>query len=105
MIVGDDLTVTNVDRLRRAIREKVMNAILIKPNQIGSVSETIDTLVLAHTHNIKSIISHRGGGETADAFIIDLGVAANASYYKIGPTRGERTEKYNRLLEIEEEVS
>jgi len=104
IIVGDDLTVTNVERLKRAIKEKVMNAILIKPNQIGSVTETIDTLVTAHAHNIKSIISHRGGGETSDAFIIDLGVAVNAAYYKIGPTRGERTEKYNRLLEIEEEI-
>jgi len=104
VIVGDDLTVTNVERLKRAIKEKVMNAILIKPNQIGSVTETIDTLVTAHAHNIQSIISHRGGGETSDAFIVDLGVAVNASYYKIGPTRGERTEKYNRLLEIEEEI-
>jgi enolase len=104
MIVGDDLTVTNVERLKRAIKEKVMNVILIKPNQIGSVTETIDTLVMAHAHHIQSIISHRGGGETADSFIIDLGVAVNAAYYKIGPTRGERTEKYNRLLEIEEEI-
>lgn len=104
-VVGDDLTVTNVDRLQEAIDRKAINSILIKPNQIGSVSETIKTIMHAHNNNIGTVISHRGGGETADTFIIDLGVAANSLWYKIGPTRGERTEKYNRLLAIEDELT
>lgn len=103
-IVGDDLTVTNKERLQEAIDRKAINTILIKPNQIGTVTEMMDTIRLAAKNNIGTIISHRGGGETGDTFIIDLGVAANSLYYKIGPTRGERTEKYNRLLEIEDEL-
>ncbi len=103
-IVGDDLTVTSSERLQKAIDLQAINTILIKPNQIGSVSETIETIVLGHKNGIGSIISHRGGGETCDTFIMDLGVAVNALYYKVGATRGERTEKYNRLLEIEEEL-
>jgi enolase len=88
-----------------AIDRKAINSILIKPNQIGSVSETIATVMMAHDAHITSIISHRGGGETADTFIMDLAVAVNASYTKVGATRGERTEKYNRLLAIEEELT
>lgn len=103
-IIGDDLTVTNTQRLQRAIDTKSIDTILIKPNQIGTVSETLNTCTLAQANNIETIISHRGGGETADTFITDLGVAVNASYFKVGATRGERTEKYNRLLAIEHEL-
>jgi enolase len=105
MVIGDDLTVTNAKRLKRAIDSKAITSILIKPNQIGTVSEMIETLNLAYRNNIQTVISHRGGGETGDTFIVDLGVAVNASYFKIGPTRGERTEKYNRLLAIEDELT
>ncbi len=103
-IVGDDLTVTNPARLQKAIDLRAINAILIKLNQIGSVSETLATIKLAHDHDIATIISHRGGGETNDTFMIDLAVAVNAAFVKVGPTRGERVEKYNRLMEIENEL-
>lgn len=103
-IVGDDLTVTNPKRLQQAIDTKSIDTILIKPNQIGTVSETLDTCSLAFRNGLDTIISHRGGGETGDTFIMDLGVAVNALYYKVGATRGERTEKYNRLLAIEHEL-
>ncbi|MBI4433642.1 phosphopyruvate hydratase [Candidatus Uhrbacteria bacterium] len=103
-IVGDDLFVTNVQRLERGIAEGVGNAILIKVNQIGSLSETIAAIVLARSAKYRVIISHRSG-ETSDTFIADLAVAVNAEYIKTGSlSRSERVEKYNRLLEIESEV-
>lgn len=104
LLVGDDLFVTNVDRLRMGLERKVANAVLIKPNQIGTLSETIDTILLAQKHKYKVVISHRSG-ETTDTTIADLAVAVNAEYIKSGaPSRSERLAKYNRLLEIEEEL-
>ncbi|MFA6254501.1 MAG: phosphopyruvate hydratase [Patescibacteria group bacterium] len=103
-IIGDDLTVTNPERLKKAIKLKAINAILIKLNQIGSLSETIQTIELAHKNKFWSIISHRGGGETNDTFMIDLAVATNSEFVKVGISRGERVEKYNRLMEIEDEL-
>jgi enolase len=104
LLVGDDLFVTNVQRLQRGIDEDVANAILIKPNQIGTLTETIETIGLAREHQYKVIISHRSG-ETTDTTISDIAVAVNAEYIKAGaPSRSERLCKYNRLLEIEEEI-
>lgn len=103
-LVGDDLFVTSTERLQRGIDEKVGNAILIKCNQIGTLSETIDAIELAHKNGYKTSISHRSG-ETADTTIADLAVAVNAAYIKTGSlARSERVEKYNRLLEIEAEL-
>ncbi|MEK7606838.1 MAG: phosphopyruvate hydratase [Patescibacteria group bacterium] len=105
MIVGDDLFVTNVERLKKGIEMGVGNAILIKVNQIGTLSETMDAIDLARKHDYRVILSHRSG-ETADTTIADLAVAVNADYIKTGSlSRSERVEKYNRLLEIESEVS
>jgi len=104
-IVGDDLTATNSERVEKAIKLKAINAVLIKLNQIGTLTETVKTVELGRKHGFWQIISHRGGGETIDTFMIDLGVAVNAEYVKVGPARGERTAKYNRLLGIEEELS
>lgn len=104
-IIGDDLTVTNPQRLKKAIKLKAINAILIKLNQIGSLSETIETIELAHKNKFWSIISHRGGGETNDTFMIDLAAATNSEFVKVGISRGERVEKYNRLMEIEDELN
>ena len=104
MLVGDDLFVTNTDRLRKGIEQKAANAILIKPNQIGTLTETIAAVYLAKTNNYKVIISHRSG-ETCDSFIADLAVAVNAEYIKAGSlSRSERLAKYNRLMEIELEI-
>jgi len=104
VLVGDDLFVTNVDRLKKGIKEKAANAILIKLNQIGTLSETIDAVMLAKENKYKTIISHRSG-ETTDDFIADLAVAVNADMIKSGSlSRGERVCKYNRLMEIEEEI-
>jgi len=104
-LVGDDLFVTNVERLQKGIDLGVGNAILIKLNQIGSLSETIDTIVLAQQNGYKVSVSHRSG-ETEDTTIADLAVAVNAEFIKTGSlSRSERTAKYNRLMEIEEEVS
>ncbi len=103
-IVGDDLTVTNPKRLQKAIDLKAINAILIKLNQIGTLTETVDCCMLARKHNFITIISHRGGGETNDSTMIDLAVAVNAAFVKVGVSRGERVEKYNRLMEIEDEL-
>ncbi len=104
-IVGDDLYVTNVKRIERGIQEKATTAVLIKPNQIGSLSETIAAITLAKEAGQKVIISHRSG-ETMDDFIADLAVASGADQIKAGaPARGERVAKYNRLLAIEEELS
>src|SRR3990172_3011189 len=82
-----------------------INSIIIKPNQAGTLTETMATVMLAKDNNIKTIVSHRGGGETTDTFIIDLAVAIGAEYVKVGPTRGERTQKYNRLMEIAAELN
>lgn len=104
-IVGDDFFVTNVGRLARGIKEKAANAILIKPNQIGTLTETVEAIVLAHENGFKTSISHRSG-ETSDTTIADLAVAAGSEYIKTGSlSRSERVEKYNRLLEIEVELS
>lgn len=100
-LVGDDLFVTNVERLEEGINRKAGNAILIKPNQIGTISETIDAVKKAKHHGYKTIMSHRSG-ETEDTFIADLAVALNCGQIKTGaPCRGERVAKYNRLLRIE----
>lgn len=104
MIMGDDLTVTNVDRLQKAIDLKAINAILIKPNQVGTLTETVQAIELAKEHDFKVVISHRGGGETTDTFIIDIAVATGANFVKVGPSRGERVVKYNRLMEIGDEL-
>lgn len=100
MIMGDDLTVTNSVKLQKAISMNAINAILIKPNQAGTVTEVVDTINLAKKHNLRFVVSHRGGGDTSDTFIADLAVASNADMIKCGPSRSERTEKYNRLMEI-----
>ena len=103
-IVGDDLFVTNVSRLERGIKEKAANAILIKLNQIGSLTETLDAIRLAHENGLNTVISHRSG-ETEDVTIADLAVAVNAGQIKTGaPARSERVAKYNQLLRIEEEL-
>ncbi len=103
-LVGDDLFVTNTERLARGIKENAANAILIKLNQIGTLSETIEAVKIAKKHGYRAVISHRSG-ETEDTFIADLAVALNAGQIKTGaPSRGERTAKYNRLLRIEEEI-
>jgi enolase len=101
-LVGDDLFVTNEEILRRGIAEKAANAILIKVNQIGSVSETLHTMSTAKAASFGMMVSHRSG-ETEDSFIAHLAVATNAGQLKTGaPARGERTAKYNQLLRIEE---
>ncbi len=102
VIVGDDFFVTNVERLKRGIEEKAASAILIKFNQIGSLSETVDAINMAHQAGWSTSISHRSG-ETADTTIADLAVACGSEYIKTGSlSRSERVEKYNRLLAIEE---
>jgi enolase len=103
-LVGDDLYVTNPARLQKGIDEKAGNAILVKVNQIGTLTETRDAVALAQSHGMKAIISHRSG-ETEDTFIADLAVATNAGQIKTGaPARSERVAKYNQLLRIEEEL-
>ena len=103
-LVGDDLFVTNKERLEKGIKNKVANSILIKPNQIGTLTETLDTIKLARRNGYKTIISHRSG-ETEDTFIADLAVAINAMQVKMGaPCRSERLAKYNRILKIENEL-
>ncbi|MBD3247970.1 phosphopyruvate hydratase [Candidatus Falkowbacteria bacterium] len=102
LLIGDDLFVTNIDRLRKGLKEKAANAILIKLNQVGSLTETIDCIKLAKDHNYKLMVSHRSG-ETTDDFIADLAVAVGSEYIKAGSlSRGERLAKYNRLMEIED---
>jgi len=103
-IIGDDLTVTNPKRLQKAIDFKAINSILIKLNQIGTLSETVDCCMLARKHGLMTVISHRGGGETNDTTMIDLAVAVNSGFVKVGPSRGERVGKYDRLMEIEDEL-
>ena len=104
MIIGDDLTVTNVERLQKAIDTRAMNSILIKPNQVGTLTETIAAISLAQMNGLKVVVSHRGGGETTDTLIIDLAASTNADFVKVGPSRGERVVKYNRLMEIADEL-
>ncbi len=103
-LVGDDLFVTNVERLKRGIEGKIANSILIKVNQIGSLTETLDAIELAHKNGYTAVISHRSG-ESEDATIADLAVATNAGQIKTGaPNRTDRVAKYNQLLRIEEEL-
>tara|TARA_B100000686_G_scaffold334936_1_gene402899 strand:- start:1151 stop:2404 length:1254 start_codon:yes stop_codon:yes gene_type:complete len=103
-VVGDDLFVTNKERLKKGINLKAANTILIKPNQIGTLTETLDVINLAQKNNYKTIISHRSG-DSEDTFIADLAVATNSSQIKTGSlARSERVAKYNRLLRIEEEL-
>jgi enolase len=103
-LVGDDLFVTNTEYLARGIREQVANSILIKVNQIGTLTETLDTIEMAKTHSYTCVISHRSG-ETEDTFIADLAVATNAGQIKTGSaSRTDRVAKYNQLLRIEEEL-
>jgi len=104
-IVGDDLFVTNPERLAKGIKNKTANALLVKVNQIGTLTETIDAVSLAHENNYKSMMSHRSG-ETEDTTIADLAVALNCGQIKTGaPARSERVAKYNQLLRIEEELA
>lgn len=104
MLVGDDLFVTNKTRLKKGIEEKVANAILIKVNQIGTLTETLEAIELAKRHHYKIIVSHRSG-ETEDTFIADLAVATNAGFIKTGSlSRSERIAKYNQLLRIEDDI-
>ncbi len=103
-VVGDDIFVTNPERIRRGIAEKSANSLLVKVNQIGTVTETLDAVSLAHRAGFSCMISHRSG-ETDDTFIADLVVATNAGQIKTGaPARGERVAKYNQLLRIEEHL-
>ncbi len=104
-LVGDDLLVTNPTRLQKAIAEKACNAILVKPNQIGTLTETLKVIKMSRDANFKVIVSHRSG-ETNDTFIADFSVGVGADYVKFGaPARGERVAKYNRLSSIEMELS
>ncbi len=104
MLVGDDLFVTDPVRVSEGIERGIANAVLIKPNQIGSLSETADAVHIAHTAGYKTVMSHRSG-DTEDSFIADLAVALSSDFIKTGaPARAERTAKYNRLLKIESEL-
>ena len=104
VIVGDDLLATNPKRVQKAISEKACNAVLIKPNQIGTISETLSVIKMAREANWKIVVSHRSG-ETNDTFIADFAVGVGADYVKFGaPARGERVAKYNRLSSIENET-
>ncbi len=103
-MIGDDIYVTNVKRMRRGIEKKATNAVLIKLNQIGTVSETEDAIGLARKARWTTIVSHRSG-DTEDPFIAHLATAYGADFIKTGaPARGERVAKYNELLRIEEEL-
>jgi len=105
LIMGDDLTVTNPERIKMAHQKNLCNAVIIKINQIGTVTEAIEAVKLARSFGWKIMVSHRSG-ETTDDFIADLAVGVDADFIKAGaPARGERVAKYNRLLEIEEEIS
>ena len=103
-LVGDDLFVTNTERLKKGIKEKAANAILIKVNQIGTLTETIEAVQLANLNGYNSVMSHRSG-ETEDTTIADLAVALNTGQIKTGSTsRSDRVAKYNQLLRIEEDL-
>jgi len=102
--VGDDIFVTNVARIKKGLEEKVANSLLIKLNQIGSLTETIEAINLARSHGWTAMVSHRSG-ETVDSYIADFTVAMGLGQLKTGaPCRGERVEKYNQLMRIEEEL-
>ena len=104
LVVGDDLTATNPYRLQMALNKNAINGVVIKPNQIGTVMETLAVVEIARHAGLKVIVSHRSG-ETNDDFIADLSVAVAADYVKFGgPARGERVGKYNRLLQIESQL-
>ena len=103
-LIGDDLFVTNTKRLIEGINKKVANSILIKPNQIGTLTETMDAILMAQENNYSVVVSHRSG-ETEDSFIADLAVAVNCGLIKTGSvSRTDRIAKYNQLLRIEEEL-
>jgi enolase len=105
IFVGDDLFVTNKERLEKGIKTGACNAVLIKLNQIGTLTETLETIKMAKEAGYKIMISHRSG-ETSDTTIADLAVAVDAEYIKSGaPVRGERVAKYNRLMQIEEYIN
>jgi len=105
ILVGDDLTVTNPKRVKKASKDNIINGLIIKPNQIGTLTEVMEVIKICNEQDIHKIISHRSG-ETTDSFIADLAVASGAQFIKDGaPTRGERLAKYNRLLRIEEFLS
>ncbi|MBP9702435.1 phosphopyruvate hydratase [Candidatus Woesebacteria bacterium] len=104
-LIGDDLTVTNPVRLQKAIDQNAISAILIKLNQIGTLTETVDCCLLAKKNGLMTTTSHRGGGETNDATMVDVAVAVGSAFIKVGPTRGERVSKYNRLMAIERQLS
>lgn len=104
LIVGDDLLVTNVRRLKKSIKEKAANAAIVKPNQIGTLTETINFVQLARANHYKTSVAHRSG-ETNDDFVADLAVAINSDFVKFGSlSRGERLAKWNRMMEIEDEI-
>lgn len=103
-LIADDLTVTNAKIWQEALEKKAATAILIKLNQAGSVSDTVECCQLAIEKGLWTVPSHRGGGESNDTFMVDLAVAVGSEYIKCGPTRGERVCKYNRLMRIEEEI-
>jgi enolase len=104
-VIGDDLLVGNKERTTKGINNKWCNAILIKPNQVGTISETIEVVHQAQLAGWQVIVSHRGG-ETNDDFIADFAVGIGAAYTKFGPpNRGERIAKYNRLLQIDQEIA
>jgi len=103
-LIADDLTVTNSSLWKQAMEMKAADAILIKLNQAGTVTETIDCCQLARENNFWTVTSHRGGGESNDTFMVDVAVAVGSEYLKCGPTRGERVAKYNRLMRIEEDL-
>lgn len=103
-LVGDDLFVTNIERLKKGKKENIANTILIKPNQIGTLTETLHVIKYANQNNYKVIVSHRSG-ETEDTFISDLAVATNSNFIKAGaPCRTDRVAKYNRLINIEKQI-
>jgi enolase len=103
-LVGDDLFVTNTERLKRGIQEKSANAILIKVNQIGTLTETFEAISMAHRASMRAVMSHRSG-ESEDSTIADLAVAMNCGQIKTGaPCRSDRVAKYNQLLRIEEQL-
>lgn len=105
LIIGDDLITTNIERLKKAVEIKACNGVIIKPNQTGTITETLNVIAEARKAGLKIIVSHRSG-ETNDDFIADFAVGVAADYAKFGaPARGERVAKYNRLLEIEHELS
>lgn len=106
MVVADDLVVTNPKYLREAIDKKLANAVIVKPNQVGSLTETLDFIKMAKDNNMQIIVSHRSGDTPEDTFVADLGLAVGAEFMKAGaPARGERVVKYNRLIDIYYQVN